>query len=103
MSDGQVFVQVVADVDTGRQISWATNVAENLEGRIEDVRRAVSSGTAAVAESLPSLAAAEGWRLTEVSARFGISLTAEAGVIISKAEAGATFEVSVTFARSEVG
>ena len=34
-----------------------------------------------------------------MSASFGITLTAEAGVIVSKASAGATFEVSVTFTR----
>jgi hypothetical protein len=54
-----------------------------------------------VAKSLQSLAAPEGWRLGEVSASFGITLTAEAGVIVSKASAGATFEVSVTFTRAD--
>jgi hypothetical protein len=99
--DGSILVQVVADVEDHRQINWGVDVAERLETRIEDVRRAVTSGTSAISESLPSLAAAEGWRLSDVSATFGISLTAEAGVIISKAEAGATFEVSVTFTRVE--
>ena len=103
MHDGSVLIQVVVDVEDHRQINWSVNVAETLESRIDDVRRAVASGTSAIADSLPMLAAAEGWRLSEVSATFGLSLTAEAGVIISKAEAGATFEVSVTFARAESG
>ena len=38
--------------------------------------------------------------LGEVSAKFGITLTAEAGVIVSKASAGATFEISVKFTRA---
>jgi Trypsin-co-occurring domain 1 len=99
MDDGSVLVHVVADVEDRRQIRWNVNVAESLEDRVDDVRRAVTTSASAVANSLPALAAAEGWQLSEVSATFGISLTAEAGVIISKAEAGATFEVGVTFTR----
>lgn len=99
MADQEVLVQVVAGVEDGRQINWGRNVAERLGSRIDDVRQAVASGSEAIAMSLPSIAAAEGWRLDKVSATFGVSLTAEAGAIISKAEAGATFEVSVTFAR----
>ena len=38
--------------------------------------------------------------IKEVAASFGITLTAEAGVILSKASAEATFEVTVTFARA---
>ena len=56
-----------------------------------------------MAKSLQSLTAPEGWRLGEVSASFGITLTAEAGVIVSKASAAATFEVSVKFTRGPVG
>lgn len=101
MHDESVLIQVVGDAEDHRQINWAVNVAERLDTRIEDLRRAVMSGTSAIAESLPSLAEAEGWRLSDVSATFGVSLTAEAGAIIAKAEAGATFEVSVTFTRTE--
>lgn len=101
MQDSVVLVEVLADVDDQRQINWGANVAERLEGRIDDIRRAVMNGTAAIAESLPAVPVAEGWRLSEVSASFGVSLTAEAGVIISKAEAGATFEVSVAFKRAD--
>lgn len=100
MDNGTVLVRVVADAEDRRQIRWDVDVAETLESRIDDVRRAVGTGASAIAESLPSLAEPEGWRLGEVSATFGVSLAAEAGVIISKAEAGATFEVSVTFTRA---
>jgi Trypsin-co-occurring domain 1 len=100
MDDATVLVHVVADVKDRRQIRWDVDVAESLEARFDDVRRAVTSGASAIANSLPTLAEAEGWRLGEVSATFGVSLAAEAGVIISKAEAGATFEVGVTFTRA---
>jgi hypothetical protein len=44
-------------------------------------------------EALPS---PRGWRLGEVSALFGITLTAETGMIVTTASTGAAFEVSVT-------
>jgi hypothetical protein len=50
---------------------------------------------------LPSLPDAAGWNLGEISASFGVTLTAEAGALITKASAAATFEVVVTFRRVE--
>jgi len=93
-----VLVQVVP-VDSGREIGGGSSTVEAFRGRLEDVREAVVAGAQAVADSLPGLPAAEGWRLDEVSGSFGICLTAEAGVILTKASAAATFEVTVTFQR----
>jgi hypothetical protein len=92
-------VQVVP-VEADREIGWGSNLAAALEDRLADVREAVVSGARAVADSLPGLPAAEGWRLGEVSGSFGICLTAEGGVILTKASAAATFEVTVTFQRT---
>ncbi len=39
---------------------------------------------------------ASGWRVEEVSGSFGLSLAAEAGVVLTKASAETTFEVKVT-------
>ena len=94
----QVLVQVVP-VEPGREIGWGSSTVEAFRDRLEDVREAVLSGAQAVADSLPGLPAAEGWRLDEVSGSFGICLTAEGGVILTKASAAATFEVTVTFHR----
>lgn len=94
-----VLVQVVPDAAAGREIGWGTSVAEQLEGRLDDIRRAIESGATAVAASLVSLSDAPQWRLEDVSASFGITLTAEAGVLLSKASAGATFEVAITYRR----
>jgi hypothetical protein len=58
-------------------------------------------GAKAVADSLEGLPGTKGWRLGEVSASFGIPLTAEAGVILSKASAGATFEVTILYKRDQ--
>ena len=94
----RVLVQVVP-VAAGREIGWGSNLAVALGDRLADVREAVISGAWAVADSLPGLPSAEGWRLGEVSGSFGICLTAEGGVILTKASAAATFEVTVTFQR----
>jgi hypothetical protein len=96
-----VWVQVVP-LDSQRQITWGSDVAQRLQERIGDVRNAITTGTATVASSLDSLDAPVGWKLDEISASFGIALTAEAGVLLTKASGEATFEVSVTFRRGDV-
>lgn len=102
MTEGSILVQVVPAVEVGREIGWgAPSVAEELDRRLVDIRHAIVSGVTAVAESLPFLAQAHGWRLSEVSATFGVTLTAEAGVLLTKASAGATFDVSVKFQRED--
>jgi hypothetical protein len=95
-SEKKVLVQVVP-VDEGREIGWGESTAEQLRNRLEDINLAIKEGTKAVADSLEGLPGAKGWRLGEVSAKFGVTLTAQAGVIFSSASAGATFEVTVLF------
>jgi hypothetical protein len=92
-------VQVVP-VDAGREIGWGSNLVAAFRDRLADVREAVMAGAGAVADSLPGLPSAQGWQLGEVSGSFGICLTAEGGVILTKASAAATFEVTVTFQRT---
>lgn len=93
---GEVLVQVLP-VDGSREIGWGSNRVAVFRDRLGDVREAVVSGAQAVAGSLPGLPSAEGWQLHEVTGSFGISLTAEGGVILTKATAGMTFEITVTF------
>ena len=93
---GDVWVQVVP-LDSQRQITWGSDVAQRLQERIGDVRNAIATGAATVASSLTSLDSPTGWKLDEISASFGIALTAEAGVLLTRASGEATFEVSVTF------
>ena len=96
----QVLVQVMAGAGAGREIGFGANVAERLEARLDDIRHAVASGANAVAESLGGVPSAPGWELDEVSASFGITLAAEAGALLSKASAGATFDVTITYKRT---
>jgi Trypsin-co-occurring domain 1 len=98
----RVWVQVVdVDLSSDREITFGRNLAEALGNRQDDIRGAIEAGSKTVAKSLKSLTSPQGWSLAEVSASFGITLTAEAGVIVSRASAGATFEVSVKFARAD--
>jgi hypothetical protein len=97
-SGSQVYVQVV-ELDSGRAIGWGSNLAELLRSRVADIESGIRAAAQTVAESLGSLPSADGWQLDEVSASFGITLTAEAGVILSKASTGATFDVSLAFRR----
>jgi hypothetical protein len=93
-----VFIPVV-EITTGREIGWNTNASELLRSRLSDIRTAISAGAESVASSLTGLPAAETWQVKEVSASFGITLAAEAGVLLSKASAEATFDVTITFQR----
>lgn len=97
-TDGNVWVPVV-EVRSGREIGWGANAAELLKARLSDIRAAVAAGADSVAGSLNALPAPDQWKATEVSACFGITLTAEAGVILSKASTEATFEITITFSR----
>ncbi|MBF9131965.1 hypothetical protein I0C86_23800 [Plantactinospora sp. S1510] len=88
-------------VDDQRQIGWGDVGLERLRERIDDVRAAIVSAANGVAESLSAAPSAPGWEMNEVTATFGVSLVAESGVIVSKASASASLEVSVTFTRRD--
>jgi Trypsin-co-occurring domain 1 len=94
--DDKVLVQVV-ELSQGREIRQLSNVAELLQSRTKDIQQAIVTGSQTVAGSLGSLTGVAGWSLGEVRASFGVTLAAEAGVILSKASAGATFDVTVKY------
>jgi hypothetical protein len=104
MADGPpldgVWVQVVA-LDANREIGWGANLVRKLGDHLGDIQAAITAGTTMVADSLTGLPERHGWELTEVAATFGITLTADAGVILTRASAGATFDVTVKFERLE--
>lgn len=99
-SAGEVLVQVLP-VDSGREIGWASSRVAVFRDRLADVREAVVSGAQAIAGSLDEVPSAKGWRVNEVAGSFGICLTAEGGAILTKATAGTTFEITVTFQRAD--
>jgi NTP-dependent ternary system trypsin peptidase co-occuring protein len=96
----QVLVQVVSVQRTG-EIGWARSSAQRLADRLDDIRKAIADGASAVATSLPGLPTASGWGVNEATVTFGVTLTGETGVLIGKAGAAATFEVSVTWRKAD--
>jgi hypothetical protein len=100
-TEEKVLVQVVPVDEERQRIGWGESATEQLRNRLEDIRSAIAEGAKVVADSLEGLPGAKGWQLGEVSATFGVTLTAEAGVILSKASAGASFEVTVLFKRDQ--
>ena len=96
-----VYVPVVEIADTGREIGWGANASELLTSRLDDIRDAIRTGAASVAAGLGDLPAVRDWQVSKVEAAFGITLAAEAGVILSKASTEATFDVTITFARTD--
>lgn len=95
-----ILVKVI-DVRSGREIAWGGGTTEQLRGRIGEVQHAVTDGVKAVAAGLREVATVEGWEVAEVNASFGIGLLAETGVILTKVSGEATFEISVTYRRTE--
>lgn len=81
----------------GRLISAMSNPAQLLSDRVDDIRRGVQAGAAALGESVSALMPPDGWKMGAVEAKFGVSLGVEGSVILSKATAEATFEVTLRF------
>src|SRR3954470_7922085 len=96
-----VYVPVVEISGGGREIGWGSNVSEMLTARLDDIRDAIRAGAASISTSLPDLPVVADWQVDQVEASFGITLAAEAGVILSKGSAEATLEVTIAFARSK--
>jgi hypothetical protein len=100
LSGPEVFVQVVP-IDGATEIGWGATVAERLVDRLADVRAAVNTGALAVAKTLTDLPSAAGWELEEATASFGVTLAAEAGALLTKAAAGTTLDVTLTYRRRD--
>jgi hypothetical protein len=98
--ESRVLVQVF-DVAGTRELSRLRAVPDVLQERLDDIRDGIRAGAQAVVASLDGVPESNQWRLHEVSASFGLTLTAESGVIVSKASAGATFEVVLTYQRPD--
>jgi hypothetical protein len=97
----RIYVPVVEISDGGREIGWNSNVSEMLLARVDDIRDAIRAGAASISTGLADLPVVADWHVDQVEASFGITLAAEAGVILSKGSAEATFDVTITFARNE--
>ncbi|GGL95916.1 CU044_2847 family protein [Nakamurella endophytica] len=98
----QILVRVVPAVGD-RSPAVAGELVERLADRLDDVRAAITDGARTVAQSLTDVPAAAGWELAEVTGSFGLTLTAQAGVILARGSVESTLEVTVTFRRTAAG
>ncbi|MBR7826639.1 hypothetical protein KDK95_10010 [Actinospica sp. MGRD01-02] len=100
LAEVEVRVETVLLDNAGqRQIGAKTRTTALLKERREDIEAAVAEASAVLKDSAARLQDGDGWRVASVEAKFGITLGAEAGVILSKASAEASFEVTITVER----
>lgn len=83
-----------------RQIAPRTRATALLTERRDQIQQAITDAIDVVRAPLTADHDTNGWHVSEVTATFGITLTAEAGVIITRAAAEASFEVVLTLQRT---
>lgn len=92
-------VVVPTDIDY-RQIGPQDRALQALQDHVDDVRAAVEQMTDLLLSTDAAQRPVTGWRVATLEATFGLTLTAEAGVIVSKASAEASLEVKITVERT---
>lgn len=91
---------VELDSSGNRQIASRRRTSSPLTERRDEIEQGIRAAVDVVRSSLDTTDEdTRGWRVASVEATFGITLAAEAGVILSKASAEATFEVTLTVER----
>ncbi|WP_409240311.1 CU044_2847 family protein [Streptomyces sp. PA5.6] len=96
-----VRVETVAlDASGTRQISPRTRTSSSLGDRAAELEEAIVQASAIAQQSLAQVPSRDGWQVSSMEVTFGLTLAAEAGVILSKASAEASFEVTLTVARA---
>lgn len=92
-----------AQLDSSRQISPKLRTTALLRDRRADIETAVEEASAIMQGSVTNVAGKDGWSVTRLEAKFGLILAAEAGVILTKASAEASLEITITIERSQPG
>jgi Trypsin-co-occurring domain 1 len=87
---------VELDSAGSRQISSRNRTTSRLQDRRSDIEAAVREACEIVQGSVAKVDTQHGWRVSSVEAKFGLIVAAEAGVIVSRASAEASLEVTVT-------
>ncbi|MFD4413503.1 CU044_2847 family protein [Streptomyces sp. NPDC058476] len=83
-----------------RQIGNRARQSASLADRSDELREAIQQASTIAQDSLAEVPERHGWSVTGMEVTFGITLAAEAGVILSKASAEASFEVTLTVERA---
>ncbi|MGW3650020.1 CU044_2847 family protein [Streptomyces sp. NPDC000878] len=91
---------VELDARGARQIASRARLSAPLSDRSSEVREAIQQAAVIAQDALAQTPERHGWSVTGMQVVFGLTLAAEAGVILSKASAEASFEVTLTVERS---
>ncbi|MFC8666323.1 CU044_2847 family protein [Streptomyces sp. NPDC057199] len=91
---------VLLDAMGSRQISSRTRSSSSLGDRAAELEEAIVQASAIAQQSLSQVPRRDGWQVSSMDVTFGLTLAAEAGVILSKASAEASFEVTLTVERA---
>lgn len=83
----------------GRQIGRRDRTTAPLADRGAEIEAAIVEASAIAQRSLAEVPARDGWRVSTMEVSFGLTLAAEAGVVVSKASAEASFQVTLTIER----
>ena len=101
MSDSLVRVETVElDSQGSRQIRARNRGTASLQERSAELEEAIVSASGIAQSSLARLQERNGWCVSSLEVTFGVTLAAEAGVILSKASAEASFEIVITVERT---
>ncbi|WP_259407531.1 CU044_2847 family protein [Streptomyces akebiae] len=90
---------VAVDATGSRQISSRTRSSSALGDRAAELEEAIVQASDIAQRSLSQVQRRDGWRVASMEVTFGLTLAAEAGVILSKASAEASFEVTLSVER----
>jgi hypothetical protein len=100
MAGANVRVETVEIDSSGtRQIKQRSRTTALLRDRADDIESAVQEASAIVQASVAKVQDKNGWRMKNIEVKFGLVLAAEAGVVLSRASAEASFEVTLTIER----
>jgi len=89
---------VEVDSSGSRQIRSKERSTALLRDRRDDIEAAVREASS-ILQSSANLADQDGWRVTNLEAKFALTLSAEAGVILSKVSAEACLEIRISIER----
>jgi hypothetical protein len=100
MAEANVRVETVElDWSGTRQIKQRSRTTALLRDRADDIESAVQEASEIVQGSVAKVQDKDGWQMKSVEVKFGLVLAAEAGVVLSRASAEASFEVTLTIER----
>jgi hypothetical protein len=87
------------DQEGNRQIRSNRRTFELLSDRREDVEAAISETASLLANSFEAVPSGKNLSIRSIEGVFGLSLSAEAGAIISKVSGSASIEIKIVMER----